>query len=125
MQTLSNGFLLPETGDRGGAFFPALESNIQKLNDHNHNGVNSEKLTAEALLALTDSSSLVPANWVLHSSGIWRAPVTMPGSLLFDESSIELRTNNKVLYADIEKITANTFYVYVNDPSLTVTVLYV
>lgn len=124
MQTLSNGYLLPETGDRGNTFFPALESNIQRLNDHSHNGSDSEKLTAEAITALIDSSSLIPANWSVQPNGLYRAPVTMPGSLLFDTTSIELRTNNKVLYADIEKITANTFYVYVNDSSLTVTALY-
>jgi len=124
MQTLSNGYQLPETGDRGSVWFPAIESNIQRLNDHTHNGVNSERLTPEAFDAFTDSTSLIPANWTLHSSGIYRAAVTMPGSKLFDTTTINLRTNGRRLYADIEKITDNTFYVYVNDNSLTVTVLY-
>lgn len=125
MQTLSNGYLLPETGDRGNVFFPSLESNIQRLNDHNHSGSDSEKLTIEALEGLTDTTSLVPANWVLQANGIYRAPVTIPGNRLFDTTTISLRANNKTLYGDVEKVTGNTFYVYVNDPSLSVTVLYI
>lgn len=124
MQTLSNGYLKPDSGDRGNVFFPALENNIQRLNDHTHNGSNSEKLTSEALVALLDSTSLVPANWTLHSSGLYRAPVVMPGSTVFDTTTVSLRLNGKPLYGDIEKLTINTFYVYVNDPSISVTVLY-
>lgn len=125
MQTLSNGYLLPETGDRGSVFFPALESNIQRLNGHTHNGSDSEKLNSEAIEAIVDTASLVPANWSLQANGQYRAAVTMPGSLQFDTSTIQLRTNDRMLYADVEKITINTFYVYVNDNSLTVAVLYI
>lgn len=125
MQTLSNGYLLPETGDRGNVFFPALESNIQRLNDHSHNGSDSERLTIEALEGSTDTTSLVPANWVLQANELYRAPVTMPGNRLFDTTTISLRANNKPLYGDIEKVTINTFYVYVSDPTLSVTVLYI
>lgn len=124
MQTLSNGYLLPETGDRGNVFFPALESNIQRVNDHNHTGSDSEKLTPEAFEGIVDTTSLIPANWSLHTNGLYRAAVTMPGNKLFDTTSINLRLNNKPIYGDIEKITNNTFYVYVNDPSISVTVLY-
>lgn len=122
MQTLSNGYLLPETGDRGSVWFPALESNIQQLNDHNHNGSNSEKLSSEAIASLT--AQILPGAWVVQADGSYRAPVTMPGSLEFDTKIIKLRTNNKALYADVEKVTANTFYVYVNDNSLTVEIIY-
>ena len=57
MLTLSHGYEKPETGDKGSVFFPALEDNIQKLNDHNHNGLNSELLTAAASAAVTQTIS--------------------------------------------------------------------
>jgi hypothetical protein len=120
--TLTNGYILPEDGDRGSTFFPALESNIQRVNDHNHNGANSEKLTSESFIALTDTIN--PGDWALQANGLYRASVLMPGSLLFDTTDINLRTNNRYLYADIEKITSNTFYVYVNDNTLTVSVVF-
>lgn len=122
METLSNGFKKPETGDRGGEFFPALEENIQQVNDHNHNGSNSEKLNSEAIIALTDE--ILPASWVLHTNGLYRAALVMPGSLEFDSKQISLRANGSPLYGEIEKITSNSFYVYVNDNTLTVQVIY-
>lgn len=124
MQTLSNGYLLPESGDRGNIFFPGLESNIQRINDHDHNGTNSEKLTSLSLLGLVDTTSLVSGNWSLQANGLYRALVTMPGTKLFDTTTIAIRLNNKPLFADYEKVTDNTFYVYVNDNSISATVLY-
>jgi len=122
MQTLSNGYLLPETGDRGSVWFPALESNIQQLNDHNHNGSNSEKLNSEAIAGLTDQ--ILPAAWAVQPNGLYRAALVMPGSLEFDTKLIQLRANNKSLFAEIERVTSNSFYVYVNDNTLTVDVIY-
>lgn len=122
MQTLSNGYLLPETGDRGSVWFPALESNIQQLNDHNHNGSNSEKLNSESFAGLTDQ--ILPVAWAVQPSGLYRAAVLMPGSLEFDTKLIQLRTNGKALLADIERVTSNSFYVYVNDNALTVDIIY-
>ncbi len=122
MQTLSNGYKKPQTGDRGATVFPALEDNIQRLNDHTHNGVNSEKLTSDSYTSL--SSTILPAAWSLVSPGVYRALVTMPGAMLFDSKAVTLRTNDRTLYGDCQKVTANTFYVVVNDNSLTVKVVY-
>lgn len=121
--TLSNGYIKPETGDRGSTWFPALESNIERVNSHNHDGANSEKLTSEAIEAL--SVTINPGDWSLQANGLYRALVNMTGSLEFDNKGIELRAGNHVIYGDIEKVTNNTFYVYVNDNTLTVTVLFV
>ena len=41
MIVLSNGYKLPETGDFGDVWFPALEDNIQRINTHNHDGTDS------------------------------------------------------------------------------------
>jgi len=123
MQTLSNGYQKPETGDRGNVFFPALEGNIQRVNDHTHDGNNSEKLDAQAVNAL--SGTIIPGDWTTVVAGQqFRAVVTMPGSLEFDTTHISLRLNNITLFSKVEKITNNTFYVYTNDNSTTVTVIY-
>jgi len=122
VQTLSNGYLLPETGDRGSTFFPALESNITRLNAHKHDGTDSEILTPEAFAGLT--ATINPGDWSLHTNGLYRHVLTMPGNKVFDTTTIRMVAGNNIIYGDIEKVTANTFYAYVNDPSLTVTVLY-
>ena len=121
-ETLSNGFIKPQNGDRGSTWFPALESNIQQVNDHNHNGSNSEKLNSESLTSLT--AQILPAAWSVQPNGLYRAAVAMPGSLEFDTKLIQLRTNGKPLLGDVEKVTSNSFYVYVNDNSLTVDIIY-
>lgn len=48
MITLSYGYEKPQNGDTGDVFFPALERDIQRLNDHTHDGVNSPFISAQA-----------------------------------------------------------------------------
>jgi hypothetical protein len=48
----------------------------------------------------------------------------MPGNLEFDTTPFHFRIGDADFYPSYEKITDNTFYVYINDNSLTVTVLY-
>lgn len=55
MIILSNGYKLPETGDFGDVWFPALEDNIQRVNDHNHDGNNSEKIPSTSMEATVQS----------------------------------------------------------------------
>lgn len=50
MQTLTYGFKKPQVTDQGSIVFPALESNWQQVNDHNHDGVNSALLSPNSVL---------------------------------------------------------------------------
>lgn len=125
--TLSNGFIQPETGDRGSTFFPDLESNIQRMNDHNHNGSNSELLTPNSMTLTTQTLS--SASWVLVSGGTYRQLVTMPGSILFDGRIMQFQINSggsagDLFHPSVEKQSANTYYVYINDNSVDVLVKY-
>lgn len=124
MLTLSHGFEKPETGDKGSVFFPALENNIQKLNDHTHNGTNSELLTAASSAAVTQTIN--SASWSHLGSGTYRQLVTMPANIAFDTHSIQLRNNSTgvVMYLGIEKVSANTYYVFINDNSVTLKAVY-
>lgn len=123
MLTLSYGFLKPQSGDKGSVFFPALESDIQQLNDHTHNGLNSAKLTAASSTAVAQNVS--SAGWV-SSGGRYRQLVTLSGGLQFDEVGIEVReqTSKNPLLLSIEKQSATTFYVYTIDNTLALTIVY-
>lgn len=67
MLTLSYGIQKPETNDRGSDFFPALEDNAQIQNDHFHNGVDSALLPAASI---TKYSCVIPAaSWVSDGGG--------------------------------------------------------
>lgn len=119
MQTLSYGYKLPETDDTGDTFWPALEDNIQQLNDHTHNGTNS------ALLAVA-TQSILAASWSADlGGGSYRQLITLPGSRTFDGTSIEMRlSSGHIIYPTIEKVSATTYYVYTNDNTVNMTAVY-
>ena len=121
--TLSNGFVKPSTGDRGTVWFTALEGNIQQLNDHTHNGTDSERLTSKSVTKVTDTIS--SGSWSASGSG-YKQTVTMPSGMNFVDFGLEFRNaaNDYVLNLTVEKVTATTYDVYISDNTLNVTVLY-
>lgn len=116
MITLSKGFKLPETGDFGDVWFPALEDNINQLNSHTHNGINSEKIASSSLSA-SIVTTLVGA-FVDQGNGYWRASVSTPGGVALADLSVTVRdpTTLEPIYAKLEKNTASSIYVYINSP---------
>ena len=123
MITLSYGYLKPQTGDKGSVFFPALEADIQQLNDHNHNGVNSAPISAGSIAPVTQA--LLAANWVASGSG-FRQLVLMPGTMQYDNFTVmaKLTATGLQYYPTIIKASINTYYIHINDASLDVTVYY-
>lgn len=126
MLTLSYGYKQPQAGDFGSTFFPALEDDIVQLNGHNHNGVNSALITPPSFSLTQQSiSSLL---WLaVDAGGNFRQLITMPGSITFDTRMIFMRDAASGSYYDltIEKNSANTYYVYINDSTVNLTAYYV
>lgn len=127
--TLSYGFQRPETGDKGSVFWPMLEGNVTKLNDHTHNGTNSAALTAASSVATVQS--VVAAGWGSLADGLYRQTVTLPAALTgvggtYAKYAIEIRNaaNGRRLFLQTEKVTDTTFYVWCNDDTIDLTVLY-
>jgi hypothetical protein len=122
MLTLSMGYKKPETGDKGSEFFPALEDNTQRLNDHNHQGSNSQKLSTLASESVVQS--VLSAAWVHQGGGNYRATVTLPAGLDFDTCVPQFRlSSGHLLHLTVDKISDTQFYAYINDP-VDVLVLY-
>jgi hypothetical protein len=127
MLTLTYGFFKPESGDKGSVFWQKLESNFQQLNDHTHNGTDSSKIGPSAITGLIQD--LVSADWVTGVGGLYSQLVTMPGTLQFNEVLIEFVINSGtdigcIFLPTILKVSANTFYVYINDNSVDVRIIY-
>ncbi len=117
--TLSNGYKLPENGDLGSSWFPDLEFDIQRLNDHSHNGIDSNKLTASSISLITETIAL-DAYTYDETSNRYKAVLAMPSGLRVDTTNINFRdavTKEKV-YLSIEKASINTFNVYSMYPLL-------
>lgn len=128
--TLSYGFEKPATGDKGSVFFPALEDDIQQMNDHTHNGTNSSKLSAAATSAVTQA--ILSASWGASiGGGLYRQTITVPASLTansgtYDDHMVQFRNtaNGRILFLQTQKVTSTTYYLYINDNTIDVTAVY-
>lgn len=121
--TLSKGYKKPEIGDR--EFYTDLEDNIDRINDHNHDGVNSQLLNIEDFVKKT--STVLAAAWGSDLGGsTYRQTITMPLPLEFDTSTIFVRTSTgSVIYPTILKTGTSAFSVTVNDNTLELVITYV
>jgi hypothetical protein len=114
MQILSKGWKLPQTGDFGSIWFPAMEDNIQQMNSHNHDGINSEKISGVALQAST--VTVLAASFIDQGNGYFRATVNTPGGL--DPSTFVITARNPTtkepMYLKQERLSSSQFYLYIN-----------
>ncbi len=124
MQVLAYGQKLPESGDQGSVWFSALEDNITRIDAHTHDGTDSPRLSAASFTAEIDTAAAI--DWVATSGGTYRQLITMPVGFLYDDYSIGFKhgTDGHQLYLSCEKLNTTQFYVYINDNSIPVTILY-
>jgi hypothetical protein len=122
--TLSYGFELPQTGDKGDVFFPALEDNITQLNSHTHNGTDSAKITAASGVVVTQA--IASGSWSSQGNGTYKQTVTIPaGFANYDDFRVSFKNSSgDYFYLKTAKITATTYDVYINDNSLSLTAVY-
>lgn len=126
MQTLSYGYQLPDAGDKGDTLWTALELNITRLNTHNHDGTNSQKLSVSNFT--TVKQSLVSSDWATYGgpTGFYRQTVSIPAGFTWDDFIIEFRdaSSGEVLKLSSQKIDNTHYYLYITDNTLNVTAVY-
>lgn len=141
MLTLSYGYYQPETPDPsegapGIGWMESIEQNFSRLNDHDHDGINSAALSTTNLSKLV--SHILAADWVNDGGGNFHVVVTVPAGI----SAAPAPLNDIIYYAlkfmderagatygdelglTVERETATTFTVYSNQ-AIDVLVLYV
>lgn len=118
MQTLSKGYKKPQSPDTGDLVFPALEADIQQMNDHAHNGTDSQPLA-------TRQQTVVHAAWVAQGGGTYRQTITVPTGLSYDTCDIWVqRSTGERVYATMVRISTTQFYLYTNDSTVDYTLSY-
>jgi hypothetical protein len=120
MIILSKGYKLPQSPDTGDVFFPAIEFDIQRLNDHHHDGINSQLLGSA-------TQNILAVNWVAApiAGGVFRQQVTMPTGYLYDVSNMWFKlSTGEFVYPSIERVSANQYFIYTNDNTLQYTAYY-
>lgn len=123
MIILSKGYKKPESGDFGDEWFPAIEDNIDRVNSHNHDGINSETLVSQNISA--SFQTILVGAFVDQGNGYWKATVATPGGLPVDNFAIKFRdpTLKEAMHPRFEKVTATSIDVYINTPQ-TIEVLF-
>lgn len=120
--TLTYGLKRPADGDLGSVWFDALEDNITQLDAHTHDGTTSARLTSKSVTKVT--AAIASGSWSA-SGALYKQTITMPAGMNYDDFGLEFREgNDHVIYPTVEKVTATTYDVYVNDNTLDLTVLY-
>lgn len=120
MLTLTYGYKKPQLDDTGDVFFPALEADIQQLNDHTHDGVTSA-------LIPTVPQSVDSANWVAVAGllGVYSQDVTMSAPYQYDTTQISVKdVAGNVVQNQINKSGSNVFTIFTNDSTQNLTVEY-
>lgn len=117
--TLSKGYKKPSSPSYGDAFYPALEDNIQLMNDHNHDGSTGTIITKTSL-------SVSSGSWGSDlGGGTYRQLLTAPTGYTVDGSTMTVkRTTGEVVYPTLEKVSSTTFYMYTNNNSISYTIYF-
>lgn len=113
MLILTKGYEKPQNTDTSDAWMPAMERNIQRMNDHTHNG------TDGAPVANT-SQNILAASWVATAGGTYRQLVTVPAPYSYDTCEVWFNlSTGELVYPSVERVSASQYYVYTNDNTLT------
>jgi hypothetical protein len=124
MLTLSHGVKKPEAGDKGSQFFPALEANMQLLNDHNHDGNNSSTIVSTSVTLI--SQNILAANWVLVQQGLYRQAINIPAGMNYAIKKLifkEAVTGDEYMLST-DRIDSFNYWVYIADNTISLTVFY-
>lgn len=124
MNILTYGVKQPQTGDKGSVFFPALEDDLAYLDAHTHDGVQGAPIPATNIQAVTQS--VLAASWVSVSGGFYRQLLTVANGKNYDDVDITFRltSTGEPVFLRTEKVSSTTYYVYINDSTLTLTAHY-
>lgn len=120
VSTLSFGFKLPVTGDKGAPVFNALQDDINQVNTHDHDGVDSDRIDTFDLRR--GSVSVTNSGWSA-SGQLYRKLVTFASGFSVANGSEWGKASMKFFLSggtldkyevnpSIERVSDTTFYIY-------------
>jgi len=122
-QTLSHGYIKLQDGDKGDTIWDGLETDIQMLNDHTHNGTNSAKLDALSSDAVVDD--VLAASWAADGP-LFKQTVTVPAGMDVDTINVIFRhaSTGTQLFLKTTKVSDTTYDVWINDNAASLKAIY-
>jgi len=111
------GYTAPDNGDPGNMWAKWLRDNWERIVTHDHDGVDSA-----AISTAKTEIDLVAGDWVDMGDGTYRQLVTLVGGLTFNNTFFKFTdySTEEEFFPTTEKVSANSFYVYVNDNTIDV-----
>lgn len=123
--TLSNGVRVPSDGDRD--WYEIIEEALAILNNHTHDGDDSEQLPSSIISKATQD--VLAANWVSQGEGTYKQTLTLPTNYTWNDMQVRFYINggaqdgNEVLLS-VKKVSATTFDIFINDNTLALKAVY-
>lgn len=119
ISTLSKGYLKPGNPTTGDLWFPALETDIQLMNDHIHDGLLGN-VTPSAI------ANILAASWGAASAdGMYTQTITMPAGRSYDTTQISFRySTGELVFPTVTRVSASQYTVQTNDNTKAYIALY-
>lgn len=126
------GYKVPSVGDLAkgtDGWYESIEFDIDRLDSHDHDGVNSTLLNFGSFAPFTNT--VLAINWALDASGIYKQTVTVPSGV-DDISNYNLKLIftapagkiGETAYLPYKRATATTYEIYCNDNTAAFTAIY-
>lgn len=125
METTAYGYKIMEANDIASVWMQAIMDNWERMSDHDHDGSDSVALTPAAITAY--SSTVLAASWSAQGDGMYRQTITVPSGILEINSYdtyVYITSTGERIYPTIVRVSATSFYIYVNDNTLALTIKY-
>lgn len=121
MVVLSFGFQNPQNGDPGSIYFPALNFDIEQLNDHTHDGVNSALISGPSIAPTIFTAA--SANWT-GTPGNYAQQIILPLGFNLQESvMVVFDASGNVVANNIDNVGGTEFTIYSPDNTFVYTVV--
>lgn len=85
-----NYLSIMEAADRGAVFCPAISANFETLDTHKHDGLDSEKISAQNITK--SEQILTEGSWVADPRG-YKQTITLPTGYLYDTTEFKFVVN--------------------------------
>lgn len=123
--TLTYGRKVPVDGERG--FWDSLEDNIIRDDGHDHDGSNSKLINTADLDK--DIANIAAVDWVATSGGTYKQTVTVPTGHTVDKMLTKWFVdgggeNGHQIYPSIQKVSATTYDIFINDNTVALKAVY-
>lgn len=130
-EAFTNGALQkPSPKDQGDVVYDTMESFMERLATHTHQGADSEKISLNFTKEFQDLTVGVDLTWTDLGNSNYRASIAIPAPATYDGNLRQFfykpnaGGNYKEIKPSIEKIDATNFYVFANDNTIDLRIVY-